>query len=217
MFAHLFRPALLSLACLSVLPFTGCQTAYYAAMEQIGLEKRDLLKHAVKSARREQEDTVETFQDALTQLKAMTGYDGGELERGYNRFKAEYDDCESQARQVRSRIAEVDRVARDLFREWEGEIAEYTDPGLAASSRSQLAQTRSRFSQLSASLHAAEATIEPVLSRFRDQVLYLKHNLNAAAIGSLRGQASSIQSDLSRLIHRMESAIQESDRIVKTL
>ena len=38
-------------------------------------------------------------------------------------------------------------------------------------------------------LHASEASMEPVPSQFRDQVLYLKHNLNAAAIGSLRGTA----------------------------
>ena len=59
--------------------------------------------------------------------------------------------------------------------------------------------------------------MEPVLSQFRDQVLYLKHNLNAAAIGSLRGTADTIQCDLQRLLKQMNASIAEADKFVQTL
>ena len=196
---------------------TSCNTVYYAAMEQIGFEKRDLLKSAVKAARGEQKEAGEEFQDALTQLRAMTGFQGGQLESAYNKFKAEYEDCESQAKQVRSKISESDRVASALFREWQTEINQYSNSSLAADSRAKLAETRSRYAQLSSTLHSAEATMEPVLRQFRDQVLYLKHNLNASAIGSLRGQADHIQNDLQRLLNQMNSSISEADRFIQTL
>ena len=196
---------------------TSCNTVYYAAMEQIGFEKRDLLKSAVKEARGEQKEAGKEFQDALTQLKAMTGFQGGSLETAYNKFKSEYEDCESQAKQVRSKIAESDRVASALFREWEGEINQYSNPSLAADSRTKLSQTRSRYAALSSTLHAAEATMDPVLRQFHDQVLYLKHNLNASAIGSLRGQADQIQGDLQRLLGQMNRSISEADRFIQTL
>ena len=196
---------------------SACSSIYYSAWEKLGYEKRDLLKSAVKAARGEQKQAGKEFQDALTQLKKLTGYQGRNLESAYNRFKGEYEDCESQATAVRNQIREVDTVARDLFREWEGEIREYQNPSLAADSRRKLADTRSRFEQLSSSLHAAESTMEPVLRQFRDQVLYLKHNLNAAAIGSLRGQADNIQGEIQRLLEQMNRSIAEADRFIQAL
>ena len=118
---------------------------------------------------------------------------------------------------MRSEIREVDTVARDLLREWEREIRQYENASLAADSRRKLADTRSRFEQLSSSLHAAESTMEPVLRQFRDQVLYLKHNLNAAAVGSLRGKADNIQGDIQRLLAQMNRSIAEADRFIQTL
>ena len=200
-----------------VFTLTACNTVYYAAWEKLGYEKRDLLKSAVKKARGEQKEAGVQFQDALTQLKKLTHYNGGNLESAYNRFKGEYEDCEAQAGRVRSQIREVDTVARDLFREWEGEIRQYENANLAADSRRKLADTRSRFEPLSRSLHAAEATMDPVLHQFHDQVLYLKHNLNAAAIGSLRGTADNIQGDIQRLLDQMNRSIAEADRFIQTL
>jgi len=199
------------------LVLASCNSVYYAAWEKLGWEKRDLLVSAVKSARGEQKEAGEEFQDALTQLKKLSGYHGGNLESAYSKFKAEYDDCEAQATQVRSEIREVDQVARDLFREWEREIRQYENASLAADSRARLADTRSRFQQLSTTLHAAEASMEPVLRQFRDQVLYLKHNLNAAAIGSLRGKADTIQSNIQRLLEQMNRSIAEADRFIQTM
>jgi F0F1-type ATP synthase membrane subunit b/b' len=200
-----------------VFTLAACNTVYYAAWEKLGYEKRDLLKSSVKAARGEQKEAGEEFQDALTQLQKLTGYRGGNLESAYNRFKGEYEDCEAQATAVRNEIREVDTVARDLFREWEREIRQYESASLAADSRRKLADTRSRFEQLSSSLHAAESTMEPVLRQFRDQVLYLKHNLNAAAVGSLRGKADTIQGDIQRLLAQMNRSIAEADRFIQTL
>ncbi|MBL9180133.1 MAG: DUF2959 domain-containing protein [Verrucomicrobiaceae bacterium] len=201
----------------ALLALVSCNSIYYAAWEKLGYEKRDLLKSAVKKARGEQKKAGEQFQDALTQLKKLTNYNGGSLESAYNRFKGEYESCEARATAVRGRIREVDTVARDLFREWEKEIRQYENASLAADSRRKLADTRARFEPLSSSLHAAESTMDPVLRQFRDQVLYLKHNLNAAAIGSLRGKADDIQGDIQHLLEQMNRSIAEADRFIQTL
>ena len=200
-----------------LLALTACNSIYYAAWEKLGWEKRDLLVSAVKKARGEQKDAGEEFQDAMTQLKKLSGFHGGNLESAYNKFKAEYEDCEAQANKVRSQVREVDQVARDLFREWERETRQYENASLAADSRRRLEETRSRFEQLSSSLHSAEATMDPVLRQFRDQVLYLKHNLNAAAIGSLRGTADNIQADIQRLLEQMNRSIAEADRFISAM
>ncbi|MBL9145613.1 MAG: DUF2959 domain-containing protein [Verrucomicrobiaceae bacterium] len=200
-----------------VVGLASCQVAYYAAMEQFGIEKRDLLKKAVAAVRQDQKEAGKEFQDALTQLKALYGFNGGNLEAGYNKFKAEYEDCDAQAKQVSSRIKEMNRVARDLFREWEKEIAEISTPALAADSRMKLSATRQRFEVLSANLHSSEASMAPVLRQFRDQVLYLKHNLNAAAIGSLRTTADGIQADIQSLLGRLDQSVREADAFIGSL
>lgn len=99
----------------------------------------------------------------------------------------------------------MDQVANDLFGEWEKEISEFTNPTYASNSRRQLNETRTKYQQLAASVKSAESSMEPVLKQLKEQVLYLKHNLNAAAIGSLRGEATNIQAEITRLLDQMNS------------
>jgi uncharacterized protein YukE len=206
-----------ALAVLALSLFTGCQTAYYGVMEKFGVEKRDLLKKAVALARDEQKEAGEEFKDALTRLQEMYGGTGTDLEKTYSKLKADLGRCESEADDVKKRIKDMDRVAADLFAEWEGEIGKFTNPAFASDSRRKLSETRTKYQQLSASLRGAEARMEPVLKSFQENVLYLKHNLNAAAIGSLRGEASRIESQIQTLIAEMNTSIAEADAFIKTL
>jgi DNA repair exonuclease SbcCD ATPase subunit len=195
----------------------GCRSAYYSAYEQFGVYKRDLLKKNVVAARDEQKEASEQFKDALTQLKELYGFSGGNLEKAYNGLQSEYDDCAAKAEDVHKRIREVETVANDLFSEWEKEIREISTPTLADSSRRQLQATRERYNSLHDALKDAERSMTPVLTQLHDQVLYLKHNLNAQAIASLKGEAMSIQTDISKLIAQMNAAIAKADEFVKTL
>ncbi len=209
------RKAWIGLA--AILLFAGCETAYYATMAKFGYEKRDLLKRAVQVARDEQKEAGKEFKDAMTRLKELYAFNGGDLERQYSRLKSDFDACDSQAHTVRKRVADMDQVANDLFAEWNQEISTMSNGSLASDSRTKLAETKSRYATVSSSLHSSEATMEPVLRQFRDHVLYLKHNLNAAAIGSLKGEATTIQNDIGRLLDQMNRSISEADAFIKTL
>ena len=208
-------PALLATGLL--LHTTGCSNVYYAAYEKIGVYKRDLLKKRVIQARDDQQDAQKQFKDALTQLKEVTKFDGGDAERAYRGLKSEYDDCVKQADTVRGRIREVEAVASDLFAEWENEISQISTPSLQSASRQQLATTKQRYAELHSALVAAEQTMAPVLRQFNDYVLYLKHNLNAQAIASLKGEAASIQTEINRLLDQMNKSIARADEFVKTM
>jgi hypothetical protein len=196
---------------------TGCSTIYYKAWETVGVEKRDLLKKRVVAARDEQQEAGEQFKDALTRLKEISGFDGGQLEKAYNGLKGEYEDCSSKATAVRKRIKDVETVADDLFAEWEKEIGQISTPSLQQASRQQLKDTKARYQSLHSALKSAEGTMEPVLTQFNDYVLYLKHNLNAQAIASLKGEATSIQTEISRLIAQMNASIAKADEFVKSM
>jgi len=193
----------------------GCRTAYYAAYEKVGVYKRDLLKKRVVEARDDQKEAQQQFKDALTRLKEITKFDGGEAERAYRGLQSQYDDCAKQADVVRKRIREVETVAGDLFAEWEKEIGQIGTPSLRDASRQQLTTTRQRYDELHTSLIKAEQSMTPVLKQFSDYVLYLKHNLNAQAIASLKGEAASIQGEITRLIEEMNRSIARADEFVK--
>jgi len=208
------HPALLLLLAAATL---GCRTMYYRTMEVFGREKRDLLKSNVEAAKEDQAEAGEQFKDALTQLKELYGFEGGDLERAYNRFKGEYEDCESRANAVRSRITKVETIANDLFREWEQELGSITTPSLRADSQRKLTATKARFGELLSSMKKAEQSMEPVLTLFHDHVLYLKHNLNAQAIGSLRGEAGDIEAEIGKLIANMNASIAQADAFIQTL
>jgi F0F1-type ATP synthase membrane subunit b/b' len=199
------------------LAIAGCQSVYYATMEKFGVEKRDLLKSAVEDARDSQDEAATQFKDALTRLREMYAVDGGALESNYDKLKGEYESADKSAEAVRKRIREMDQIANDLFAEWEKEIAQFTNETYASNSRRQLNETRTKYQQLATSLKSAEASMAPVLGQLKEQVLYLKHNLNAAAIGALRGEAANIQTEITRLLDQMNSSIRQADEFIKTL
>lgn len=207
----------LLLAALVITTLSACQTAYYGTMEKFGVHKRDILVDRVKDARDSQEETKEQFQTALERFKAETGFDGGELEERYDALKSEFDRCEAKAEEVRDKVNSVEDVAEALFEEWSEELDQYTNPKLKASSREKLENTRRQYTRLISAMKRAESKIDPVLSAFRDQVLYLKHNLNARAIASLRSELVSVETDVAALIRDMEAAINKADGFIKSM
>jgi hypothetical protein len=199
----------------AVIALTGCRSAYYSAWEKFGKHKRDLLQSKVREVRDEQKEASQELKDALTRLKELTGFQGGELEKTYKRLQGDYDSASSSAESVRNRIGEMDRIARDLFREWEAELKTISSPELRDADRRQLDETRRRYEELYTATKRAESSMAPVLGKFRDYVLYLKHNLNAQAIGALQGEATKIQIDISKLIDEMNEAIRRADEFLK--
>ncbi len=193
----------------------SCRTTYYSFWETFGREKRDLLKSNVKAARSDQQTASEQFQDAYSKLKELYGHDGGNLERAYNQFNNEYKQCETRANAVRDRIKKVETVAADLFKEWEKEITEIQSEKIRADSRDKFVATRNKYDQLHASMKRAEESMNPVLRQFRDQVLYLKHNLNAQAISSLKGETAKIETEVNSLLQDMNTAIAQADAFIK--
>ncbi len=183
-------------------------------MEQIGFEKRDLLVQRVTDAAVSQENAKVEFANALDAFRAVVDVDAGELESTYDTLSDAYDRSEDKADKVRARIKDVKGVARDLFREWNAELTEYSDPGLRRSSAQQLAATQARYDTLVAKMDKAAASMDPVLVVFHDRVLYLKHNLNARAIASLGAETAGLEADVADLIAEMERSIAEADAFI---
>lgn len=195
----------------------GCRSAYYSAMEKVGTQKRDILKSRIESGREEQEAAQEQFKTTYQRFKEVSGYQGGDLESVYDDLNAEYERSEARAEDVRERIASIDQVAKDLFTEWKSEIDSMQNAKLKSQSARSLADTKAKYAKLIAAMKKAEGKMPPVLTAFHDQVLALKHNLNARAIASLSTTLGEIQGDVDLLIKDIDASIRESERFLASL
>ena len=195
----------------------GCSSAYYGAMEKFGYAKWDLLVSRVDDTRKAQGEAKEQFASALEHFLAVTKVEGGELQRKYNDLNREFERSEKSAKEVRDRIAAVEDVAEALFREWKQELSQYSDATLRRESQRELDATRRRYDDLVRLMRRAAERMDPVLATFRDQVLFLKHNLNARAIASLDTTSHTLETDISRLIADMDVSIRESEAFIKSL
>lgn len=196
---------------------TGCSSAYYSTMEQFGVHKRDIMVDRVGEARDAQEQAKQQFESAYEQFASVVNVDGGDLEEQYDVLKAAYDESKDKADAVHSRIADVESVAEALFDEWEQELGLYSSDALRRDSQQKLEQTRTQYKRLLQAMKRAEEKIQPVLTVFHDQVLYLKHNLNARAIAALQGELLSLEKDVARLVREMEASIREADQFILKL
>ncbi len=196
---------------------TGCSSMYYSALDSMGIPKRDIMVHRVEKARDTQQEAKEQFKSALDQFTHLTNFKGGDLEEVYNKLNGEYEASEAKAKEVRKRIDDIEDVSGALFAEWEEELQQYSNASLKRNSQQKLTETKKQYKQLIAAMNKAESKIAPVLTVFKDQVLYLKHNLNAQAIASLKGELGTIESDVSTLIAAMEKSIDEADAFIKTI
>ena len=171
-----------------VMPIFGCQSAYYAGMEKMGYHKRDLMVSDVEKARDAQQEAKEQFKSALERFTTVLNVKGGKLQEKYDTLNGEYERSETKAQAVRDRIVSVEDVSEALFAEWETELKEYSSATLRKSSQVKLTQTRTQYAKLIKAMKRAESKMPPVLGKFKDQVLFLKHNLNAQAIASLKSR-----------------------------
>lgn len=211
----------LTLASCVLLPLSGCQSTMIAAREKLGYAKRDQLVSKVEVTRDSQEEAKKQFESALAEFLSVTGTGGSpetkDLEVHYRKIKAEYERSASRADAFRSRISQTELVAQTLFNEWKDELGQYESDTLRRSSEQQLDATRSQYDKLIGVMKKSSSKMDPVLAAFKDQVLYLKHNLNARAVAALQSQSVQLEADVSRLVQEMEASIAEANSFIEQM
>ena len=212
------KQTLLSASILALtLALSGCQSAYYSAMEKVGVHKRDILIDRVEETKDSQEESQEEFQSALERLTTLINFDGGELQDAYNQLNDDYESSLKAADDVTTNINKVEDVAEALFDEWSDELEQYKSASLKRESSKKLNATKRQFDQLLRSMRSAESKMEPVLSSLKDNVLYLKHNLNAQAVAAIKGEFTNLKRDIQILMNDMNKSIADSNKFIEQM
>jgi hypothetical protein len=200
-----------------ILGLSGCSTMYYGTMEKLGVHKRDIMVDRVKAARDTQNEAKQQFLTAMEQFKSVVNFQGGDLEKEYDKLNATLQKSESKADDVRKRISAVEDVSDALFSEWRTEIKQYTSDTLRKSSQQKYDLTKRKYTELMAAMKRAEAKLEPALAPLRDQVLFMKHNLNARAIAGLSNELVGVQTNVDKLVRDIESSVAQADAFIASL
>ena len=195
----------------------GCSALYYSSMKKLGKEKRDILVNRIKDGKEAQEEAAEKFKTALEAFQEVTKFDGGDLEKMHKKLNKQMEEVDGRARKVHDRVQSIDKVANDLFKEWGGEIEKMSEGKLKAESRKLLRDAGNRQETLIRQMRSSEEKMTPVVQAFRDQVIFLKHNLNARAISSLKKSVLEIDDDVKALILDIEKSNREADRTIAGL
>ncbi|MBT3897065.1 MAG: DUF2959 domain-containing protein [Gammaproteobacteria bacterium] len=201
----------------AVISLTACETVVYDALEKVGYHKRDILIDRIDAAQASQTEGQEQFKSALEQFKSVINFDGGDLEVTYDQLNDEYEASVDAADEIHERIDSVKNVADALFDEWQEELEQYSNASLRRDSERQLKDTRRRYSKVLGAMRRAEKAIDPVLASLKDSTLYLKHNLNARAIASLKNELGTVDNDVNALLNAMQQAINESNAFIDEL
>lgn len=183
----------------------------------LGQHKREIVVFHVDQACHSLKSSRDQFEDALQQFKNVVAIEESTLEHRYLLLKRQFEFCKIKSDDVSDRIAIIEQVSSSLFREWEEELEQYANRTLRSRSKKQLKDSRQQYSRLIKTMRKAESRIQPVLSAFKDQVLFLKHNLNAQAIAALQHEFVEIGIDIAQLIEVMEITIKEASHFVSTL
>ncbi|MDP4983405.1 DUF2959 domain-containing protein [Pseudoalteromonas tunicata] len=200
-----------------VLLLSGCQTAYYSAMEKVGIHKRDILIDRVEEAKESQQASQQEFQSALERLSLLINLEGGELQTVYSQLNDDYESSQKAADDVSNRIDKVEDVANALFVEWNDELAQYQNPSLKRESEKKLNSTKRQFEKLLKSMRTSEKKMGPVLAALKDNVLYLKHNLNAQAVSAIKGEFNNLKRDIQSLMTDMNKSIADSNQFIEQM
>jgi hypothetical protein len=202
---------------LLLLTLPGCTQLYYKAQEKIGNEKRDILVDRIKKGREDQDKAKEQFKSTMEAFQAATGFKGGQTEEVYKKLKKEYDEAADKTKKVSDRIASIEQVSGDMFGEWDKELSGMSNADLRSTSHGLLKATRRRYTDLIRKMKAVESKAKPVLKAFEDQVLFIKHNLNAEAITSLKSNVVKMDADVQILIRDIETSTKEADAFIASL
>lgn len=164
----------------------------------------------IEVAHRDLAEARSQLQSALEKFSQFLSVEEDHLLPLYRELRALLQESERRAGRVSAHIDEIERLSKALFAEWEEELKLYRNKTLRAKSRQKLQQTRKRCRSFLTAMRRAERQMAPVLDLFRDQVLFLKHHLNARAVSALRHELRLVERDVSGLIASMDRSIQEA-------
>jgi hypothetical protein len=162
--------------------------------------------------------TVEAITNTKTQLQKTTDVYNGLLAEDakdrkdlYKKLQQEMATTDKRRAEIAVRAGEMNTEADTLFKGWADSTAAISDAALRKRSEDRLTKTKASYAQIGTVGQKATDLYGPVMKALQDQVTFLGHDLNPAAIASLKPNAVKLNTSVSELVKRIDDTISTAD------
>jgi hypothetical protein len=206
----------------------GCSTLATFTADKFGQARRATLVRRLNQSCKAQQQLQANLRSTLEQFESLVEFEGGNRQKQANRMSAELARCETRAKDVRARNAEVDRAAENLFREWKAASEKHPEEMYQRDRGAKRRNAHRDFNRMRAVMRAAESKSESTMAIFRNQVetalsvffdpsFSLGDNLNARAQASLQAESQMLAAQMDFLIQDLSDSIVEAQLYIQNL
>jgi septal ring factor EnvC (AmiA/AmiB activator) len=159
------------------------------------------------------EQTVKAVSEARLQLeKTLANYntivDGkaADPKASYKDLGKAVKDTEDRVAAVSKRKDEMDAEAGTLFASWKASTDAISNPDLKKKSQDRLDATQARYGKIATAGKDARGEYDAFLTGLKDQITFLGHDLNPAAMTSLKPEAAKLNDKAKAMFVKIDAA-----------
>ena len=169
-------------------------------------------------------NTVKAIGETKVQLmKTMDVYnalmadDARDRKKLYKNLQKEMDNTEKRRLKIAEEAAKMNAEADALFAQWGESAAAIENPDLRKRSEERLEATKASYAEIEAVGQKAADLYPPFMKDLQDQITYLGHDLNAAAVASLKPEAGKLNEKAKTLTRSLDDTIATANQKIGAL
>jgi hypothetical protein len=159
------------------------------------------------------EQTVKAMSDARLQLeKTLASYNtivegkAADPKSAYKDLGKAVKDSEDRVADVTKSRDEMDTEAGTLFTSWKASTDAISDPALKKKSQDRLDATKGRYGKIATAGKDARGEYDAFLTGLKDQITFMGHDLNPAALASLKPDAAKLNEKAKQMFVKIDAA-----------
>ena len=178
-------------------------------VEQLTRKARSMVD-AIANAKLQLLKTMDVYNTLMSEAAA-------DRKGAYKKLQQEIATTTERRATIVTRASDVDLEAEALFKGWSDSLAAIGDPALRQRSEQRLATTKAHLAEIRNVGQKAAEVYGPVMKTLDDQVTYLGHDLNAAAVASLKPDAAKLNTEVQELGKRIDETITTANEAIAAL
>ena len=137
---------------------------------------------------------------AVQTLQKVTAPDfKGDAVEGHKELVRAIDDSEDQTDDLRKSVERMQAEAEPVFNQWTKDLEGYSNPEMRQRSQARLAAARERYDAVVAAVTPVLVECEAVNQTLGDHALFLKHDMNPAALATIQDDVKKVAKEAADL------------------
>ncbi len=197
----------------TVRPFASVLSVWLLAAACAGTSERsesveqvDELLTRIERVQAETAVAKDSVHAALSELCTLVspGFKG-DAATEFAKFLAASEASEDQAETLRDITEPMQDAADELFQRWTKDMEAFGNSRMRQRSQTRLDETRTRFQSIIGATQAAQIALDAFHDDMRDHALFLRHDLNSAAVASIRTDVRALNEQIQGLDTRFDA------------